>query len=600
MYFIQEIRAKIISIIKNNTSEIIDYNNLRIEIAQLLPEGISISDGYLVFPENNKEKSNFFELVIYDNISKNTSPNDKNIDYENVLAIMEYITQKYPITESLENLVDVKKLRNLKTKNSKKSNLWSENPSKFELNDINKPYLIIYSCDYKSSEGRKEDIVMDFYNQASKYNIEDLPDEIILEDKNLWFLNPSLFKKKIKGFEIGWSRLEVLERPQSCYICNKKIFRQHFFYDKLCMSCGDLNYLKRVQTADLSGRIALVSGARVKIGYHIGLRLLRSGANLIALTRFPHDAALRYSQETDFNDWKDRLNIYGLDFRDIASVNLFIQFLKDKYPYLDIIINNAAQTVRHPPIYYRHLMENELKALQQLPESTWDLLQGETDFQEIGDQKLLTHQAKNDLISTMVPKLQKSAELSQIPLSEEDVYEYGEIYPKGQYDQYGEQLDLRDFNSWVMRMDDVSVPEILEVQLINQVVPTMFVSKLKAMFKRSPNQVKYIVNVSSPEGQFRFDKENRHPHTCMAKAALNMLTFSIAEDYAQDKIFVTCTDPGWVTEQFPLKGRSKKNRKFAIDLEDAAARVCDPIFMGENEQKYWRGYFFRHYKKSDW
>ncbi|MBN1800997.1 MAG: SDR family oxidoreductase [Candidatus Lokiarchaeota archaeon] len=598
MFFVQEIRAKIISILKNNGSEI-NYNNLRFKIAQVLPDGIYISQGYIELPEN--KKSEFFELILSRDISSKNSPlTEKTIGYENVLAIVECETHISSMIGTLQKLVNLKKIRNRETVISKKKNLCKEYPSKFELKNTSKPYLLVYLFD-KEYEGRNNEAsVMDLYNQTSKFKMKELPDEMIVDGKDLWFLNPDLFKKKLNGYEIGWSRREVLNCPQSCYICNKKIIRQHFFYEQLCMSCGDLNYLKRVQTADLSEKIALVSGARVKIGYYVCLRLLRAGAQVIALTRFPHDAALRYLREKDFNDWKDRLHVYGLDFRDIGSVNLFIQFLKNKYSYIDIIINNAAQTVRHPPIYYSHLMDNERKALHELPESTRGLLQGIKDFYEIGNQKLLESNEKYDLVPMMVPKFQKSAELSQIPLSEEDNYEYGETYPKGQYDQYGEQLDLRDFNSWVMRMDDVSVPEILEVQLINQVVPTMFVSKLKTMLKASPHQVKYIVNVSSPEGQFRFDKENRHPHTCMAKAALNMLTFSIAEDYAQDKIFVTCADPGWVTEQFPLKGRSKKNRKFAIDLEDAAARVCDPIFMGENEHKYWRGYFFRHYKKSDW
>jgi NAD(P)-dependent dehydrogenase (short-subunit alcohol dehydrogenase family) len=282
------------------------------------------------------------------------------------------------------------------------------------------------------------------------------------------------------------------------------------------------------------------------------------------------------------------------------SVTAFIQYLDKNYSHLDIIINNAAQTVRHPPIYYKHLMENERKSVKQLPEVTWSLLSGKENFQEIENQPLLEH--KDDrVLSNIATNFQRSAELSQIPVSIEDETEYNKIFPRGEFDQYHEQLDLRDHNTWVTSMDQVSIPEILEVQLINQIVPTMFVSKLKPLLMRSPNRFKFIVNVSSPEGQFFFDKdEGRHPHTCIAKAALNMLTFSIANNYARNGIFVTSVDPGWITEQFPLGGHGAINREFALDLEDAAARVCDPIFIGLNKNKFWRGKFFRHYKETKW
>lgn len=384
-----------------------------------------------------------------------------------------------------------------------------------------------------------------------------------------------------------------------CHICKKNINGKHFFYKLLCQDCGELNYTKRTSTSDLSNRIALVSGARVKIGYYVGLRLLRNGAKVIALTRFPHDAALRYAKESDFEQWKHNLDIYGLDFRDLRSVDAFIQYLYHSYPYIDILINNAAQTVRRPPKYYEHLLPIERKPISELPESARILLSSKNNFQ--GKKSLFSSNEKtNAIINSKEKSFMNSVELSQIPLIEEDFIIKEDLLPKGELDQYNEQIDLRDYNTWVTHLEDVSIPEILEVQLINQVVPTMFVSKLKKLLLKSPKMDKYIVNVSSAEGQFSLSKDGRHPHTCIAKAALNMLTFSIAEDYAFENIYVTSADPGWVTEQFPRKGTGRRKHYFALDLEDAATRVCDPIFMGVNENKYWRCCLFKHFKKARW
>jgi len=115
---------------------------------------------------------------------------------------------------------------------------------------------------------------------------------------------------------------EVAE-PQHCYVCKERYLELHPFYDQLCRACGDFNYEKRTETADLSGRVALLTGGRVKIGYQAGIKLLRAGAQLIVTTRFPRDAAGRYAQEADFDDWADRLEIFGLDLRHTPSVEAF-------------------------------------------------------------------------------------------------------------------------------------------------------------------------------------------------------------------------------------------------------------------------------------
>ncbi|KAK2942575.1 putative short chain dehydrogenase/reductase family oxidoreductase [Blattamonas nauphoetae] len=155
--------------------------------------------------------------------------------------------------------------------------------------------------------------------------------------------------------------------PSRCYICNAEYWQLHFFYHKLCPACAALNWQKRFSCADLRGKIAICTGARVKIGHQCCLRLLHCGAFVIATTRFPNDAAIRFIADPFFASYSNRLHIYGLDFRDLTSVHRFADFIVAKYPRLDMIINNAAQTVRKPASFYSHLIENELKPLEELP-----------------------------------------------------------------------------------------------------------------------------------------------------------------------------------------------------------------------------------------
>ena len=152
-----------------------------------------------------------------------------------------------------------------------------------------------------------------------------------------------------------------LKTPRSCYVCKQEFVRLHHFYDALCPECAELNYAKRFQTASLEGRVGLVTGARVKIGYQTALKMLRAGARVIATTRFPHDAALRYAREADFEDWKDRLHVHGLDLRHSPSVEIFARYVEHSFERLDILVNNACQTVRRPPGFYAHLLETETR-----------------------------------------------------------------------------------------------------------------------------------------------------------------------------------------------------------------------------------------------
>jgi NAD(P)-dependent dehydrogenase (short-subunit alcohol dehydrogenase family) len=403
----------------------------------------------------------------------------------------------------------------------------------------------------------------------------------------------------------------LLEVPRKCYVCKGEYRKLHFFYDSMCGECADFNYAKRTQRAPLSGKVALITGARLKIGFQASLMLLRSGARVIATTRFPQDSALRYAREPDFAEWSHRLHIHGLDLRHAPSVELFARYIEQTHHRLDILINNAAQTVRRPPGFYAHLLEGELRRLDELPAEARPLLAGHAACVAAVHPGLAEGHVD---ASTLAPTwrsgdpalgIHSSAALSLLPYALEQEEDTSALFPQGRLDADLQQVDLRKMNSWRMKLADVPTAEMLEVHLVNAVAPFILCGKLKPLMMRDRSSPGHIVNVSAMEGSFsRGTKTDKHPHTNMAKAALNMMTLTSAPDYAKDRIFMNAVDTGWVTDEDPVVFAERKQQALdfhpPLDIVDGAARVVDPVISSENSGQLAWGNFFKDYRHTAW
>jgi len=527
---------------------------------------------------------------------------------------------------------------------------------------------------------------------------------------------------------------QQLNERRACYICKGRYRDLHHFYDALCPMCATLNFHKRHQTASLTGKVAVVTGARVKIGFHAALKLLRAGCSVVATSRFPYDTAQRYAKVSDFADFSARLHVYGLDFRDLRSVELFAAHLLDSFGHVDVLVNNACQTIRRPRQYYTPLLKKERDAGEQASPDIKRLLannnafvhgEGNTHFLGQGEERNLLEDsggvaeprggpsftapsaaavmATTEALSAAPALPSLAAELSQMQVTSEDMLsaeEAGAVLPQGAVDVNEQQLDLRKVNTWVKRGHEVETPEVAEVFAINSIAPFVLCSKLRRGMTRAPrtavtdmsleqqaqaqklaelpddctslaeamlvagaaggaatghqrgdfsdrsknsktskassagigagassstascvhgayapprlaSETSFIVNVSAMEGKFYRKKTPNHPHTNMAKAALNMMTRTSSDDYAADGIFMTCVDTGWINDENPLDraAATAARQGFATPLDeiDAAARILDPVFTAlscaEDHGGLCRpvyGAFLKDYYASEW
>ncbi len=381
-----------------------------------------------------------------------------------------------------------------------------------------------------------------------------------------------------------------------CYICAAKIPPVDQAYAQLCPACGRFNWQKRQQTADLSGLCAVVTGGRIRIGYQIGLKLLRAGATVHITTRFPYSAADRYCQEADFSRWSGRLHIHGLDLRDANGILRFAQQVLASGS-LEILVNNAAQTIRRPESFYHHLIATEEQGERSLPGGAGQLVVSPNERLR---QQALEPATWPDAISLNgLDPLHHTSWLSQQMTQGEGVP--GESSRQIFLNEENEPLDLRRETSWTQTLAAVRPLEFWEVYAINTFAPFLLMQCLLPAMKRASSPRRFVVNVSAREGQFHAKKGGAHPHTNMAKAALNMLTRTTAPDLSKVGIYVNSVDPGWVSSQRPFDPEATRQAIPPLSAQDGAARVLDPVFTGlTRAETPTFGQLFKDYRAVSW
>ncbi|MEK2489064.1 SDR family oxidoreductase [Kitasatospora purpeofusca] len=372
----------------------------------------------------------------------------------------------------------------------------------------------------------------------------------------------------------GSAPLGELRGSRRCYVCKQRYREVDAFYHMLCRPCAADNTARRSLSTDLRGRRALLTGGRVKIGFQLALMMLRDGAELLVTSRFPHDTVRRFRAAEGSAAWWDRLTVVGIDLRDPRQVlGLTEQLRADGRP-LDILVNNAAQTLRRPPESYALLIAGERSALPAAEAAS------------------ITH----------APGFRPTGALGPSPSTLPGPLPITLPIPLGA-DEAGLLPDLADTNSWSARIGSLDPTEVLEVQLVNALAPALLCDRLLPLLLASPHQRRYIVNVTAVEGRFAVrNKTAGHPHTNMAKAALNMLTRTSAEELAGQGVHMCAVDTGWITDENPAPRKARiaaTGFRTPLDIVDGAARVYDPIVRGEAGSPV-SGVFLKDYREAAW
>lgn len=369
-----------------------------------------------------------------------------------------------------------------------------------------------------------------------------------------------------EGDDLEERPLMQLNLPKNCYCCNTTYHLAHFFYNRICPACAAFNYEKRSIDKDLSGMTAVVTGCRVKVGYATVLKLLRSGADVIGTSRFPALALEQYKNEADFDVWKNRLKIYGLDLRMLKEIEKFVRYVGRKFKQLDMLINNAAQTIKYPDQYYLPLISSERELVKL---DSPHCLPNPTPIG--GDLKHLT---------------------SEIALNENT-----------QLNRFNQPVDHREKTSWNSTLSDISLVELVEVNLINQIAPFLLIQSFKNLMKRSGEKLSFVINVTSTEGLFSHtNKTHCHPHTNMTKASLNMITRTSSEEFSESNILMNSVDVGWISTGAREELRREQFEKAYVpplDSVDGASRILDPIYRALDGERVY-GKLLKDYNVHEW
>jgi NAD(P)-dependent dehydrogenase (short-subunit alcohol dehydrogenase family) len=355
----------------------------------------------------------------------------------------------------------------------------------------------------------------------------------------------------------------VFRKPRHCYVCKSSYRQVDTFYHRLCPDCAADNRRRRALSTDLSDRRALLTGGRVKIGFQLALMMLRDGAEVLVTSRFPHDTARRFRAAPGSEAWLDKLTVLAVDLRDPRQVLGLCEELRQEGRPLDILVNNAAQTLRRPPESYALLAAGEYDAL---PEG-----------------------ARRAPGFTPMRMLPGSAASLPAVLREAD--------------EAGLLPDPSPENSWSARLGALDPAEVLETQLVNALAPALLCDRLLPLLLASPHARRYVVNVTAVEGRFAVrNKTSGHPHTNMAKAALNMLTRTSAAELAEQGVHMCAVDTGWITDENPAPKKARMTGagfRTPLDIVDGAARVYDPIVRGEAGDPV-SGVFLKDYQEAAW
>jgi len=341
-----------------------------------------------------------------------------------------------------------------------------------------------------------------------------------------------------------------------------------------------INFVKRDVIVDLTGKVAIVTGGRIKIGFYVARQLLKCGAKVIVTTRFAYDALSRYKKEPDYDKWKDSLEIYQINFLQLNEVYKFVRDIKCKYSKINYLINNAAQTIRRPKEFYNNIRNIvETDSNNNIKKIYCDFFKHYGSIQKYLDGKCAS---KIKLIEN------ENNDEDDMDLTK---YEEHKYFPTDKVDEHDQQIDLRPINSWIKTISDIDPFECFEVYFVNAIVPFYMIGELKQHM--TTDDYSWIINVSSMEGSFsRRFKTHTHPHTNMAKAALNMITRTCAKEFIENKIVMVSVDTGWNTVEEP----NSYHLKSPIDCIDGAARILDPIFKKLTNS----GVFYKNYKEVNW